>query len=376
LSETNASAEQSRTPPNRTRGAVVIHMTISLIIGALGGWVFSLFQVPLAWMLGSMITATIIAMSGGTFLERPIKLRAGMLIVMGVMLGSSFTPAVMERISEWLMTLSVMTVFVVVVTVIGWWGLRRLTAFDPVTSYFSAVPGGFTVMVVTGGAMGGDEKTIALIHSLRIMLTVLTIPLWFRLADGVVPADIMAHQSSFGDLTFTDTAVLIALGGIGALAGKLIRMPTYVLVGPMVLSAAAHLSGLTAAKPPIELVNAAQVVIGTSIGCRFLGVIIRDVPRTMMCGAFTGFYLLAAGALVALMLEPYTSATFPALWLAFAPGGLPEMALMSIALGVDPAFVATHHLYRIVLLLVLAPVAYGLYQRWRASAPTASDTDP
>ncbi|NQV45972.1 MAG: AbrB family transcriptional regulator, partial [Rhodospirillales bacterium] len=42
---------------------------------------------------------------------------------------------------------------------------------------------------------------------------------------------------------------------------------------------------------------------------------------------------------------------------------------MSIALGVDPAFVSTHHLYRVILLVVLAPLFYRLYRRlydrWR-----------
>ncbi len=352
--------------PARTPMVIVTHLAISLSIGAMGGWIFSLFHVPLAWMLGSMITATIIAMSGGTFLERPVRLRAVMLAVLGVMLGSSFTPSVLDQVSTWFTTLSVMTIFVAVVTVVGWIGLRRLTAFDSTTSYFSAVPGGFTVMVVTGGAMGGDERTIALVHSLRIMLTVLIIPLWFRLADGVVPPEALLQQATIADLDTMDTAMLFALGGFGALFGKIARIPTYALVGPMILSAVAHLAGLTSAKPPIELVNAAQVVIGTSIGCRFVGVVIREVPKTLLCGAFTGLYLLGAGALAALALEPYTGASFPALWLAFAPGGLPEMALMSIALGVDPAFVSTHHLYRIVLLLVLAPMAYGFYRRWQA----------
>lgn len=351
-------------PPDRPHWLIGWRLVVSLTVGAVGGWVFSWFHVPLAWMLGSMIATTLIAMSGGTFLERPIRLRAVMLSVLGVMLGSSFTPHVLEHISEWLMTLSVMTVFVTVVTIIGWVGLRRLTNFDPVTSYFSAVPGGFTVMVVTGGAMGGDERTIALVHSLRIMLTVLFIPLWFRLANGIIPSDAGSQLTMLTDLTLIDTVVLIGLGGAGAIIGKLVRIPTYTLVGPMIISAVAHLTGLTSAKPPIELINAAQVVIGTSIGCRFLGVVIRDVPRTLMCGAFTGFYLLGAGALVAVLLEPYTDASFPALWLAFAPGGLPEMALMSIALGVDPAFVSTHHLYRIVLLLILAPAAYGVFRRW------------
>ncbi|GFE67390.1 hypothetical protein KIN_44640 [Litoreibacter roseus] len=42
------------------------------------------------------------------------------------------------------------------------------------------------------------------------------------------------------------------------------------------------------------------------------------------------------------------------LLLAYAPGGLNEMSLVSLAIQADVAFVATHHLVRIIVLLALA----------------------
>ena len=85
--------------------------------------------------------------------------------------------------------------------------------------------------------------------------------------------------------------------------------------------------------------------------------------------------MLGAAALAAFLLAPYTDASFTALWLAFAPGGLPEMALMSIALGVDPAFVSSHHLYRVLLLVILAPIFYTFLEHWvkRKSSVVNSD---
>ena len=49
-----------------------------------------------------------------------------------------------------------------------------------------------------------------------------------------------------------------------------------------------------------------------------------------------------------------------ALTLAFAPGGLAEMTLIALALGVDPAFVSTHHVVRIFLVVILAPIAFKI----------------
>ena len=47
-----------------------------------------------------------------------------------------------------------------------------------------------------------------------------------------------------------------------------------------------------------------------------------------------------------------------ALVLAFAPGGLTEMTLIALSLDIDPAFVSTHHVVRIFLVVVLAPLAF------------------
>ncbi len=51
--------------------------------------------------------------------------------------------------------------------------------------------------------------------------------------------------------------------------------------------------------------------------------------------------------------------------LAFAPGGLAEMSLIAIAINADAAFVATHHVVRIFLIVVLAPLAFRLTRRRR-----------
>ena len=53
------------------------------------------------------------------------------------------------------------------------------------------------------------------------------------------------------------------------------------------------------------------------------------------------------------------------LMLAFSPGGLAEMSLIAIAIGADAAFVATHHIVRIFLVIVIAPLAFKLMRRRR-----------
>ncbi|MBE0414807.1 MAG: AbrB family transcriptional regulator [Yoonia sp.] len=44
--------------------------------------------------------------------------------------------------------------------------------------------------------------------------------------------------------------------------------------------------------------------------------------------------------------------------LALPPGGLTEMVLIALAVQADVAFVATHHLARILFVILLAPLVF------------------
>ena len=64
----------------------------------------------------------------------------------------------------------------------------------------------------------------------------------------------------------------------------------------MVLSAALHLTGLTSSHLPFLLVAAAQLVIGSMVGARFVGFPPRRVAGVAFHAAITGVFVLALGA--------------------------------------------------------------------------------
>jgi membrane AbrB-like protein len=280
-----------------------------------------------------------------------------MVVVLGIMLGAAFTPDALERAYLWLGSITALLAYVAVVAVSIALTLHRTFGFERTTAYFSASPGGFSAMVLLGGAMGGDERTIALMHSVRLLLTVLIIPFWFRLFQGYEPAPMSALGLDAG-ITVSDTIILIILALAGLYGGRALRLPAAYLVGPLLLSAGAHLSGLTETTPPGVLVATAQVVIGTAIGCRFTGVPVRRVLKILLLGAASTLFMLATAAVLAAILAEVTGLPFEALILALSPGGVAEMSLISLSMGIDTAFVTTHHVIRIMFLVVLAPVAY------------------
>jgi uncharacterized protein len=326
---------------------------LALAIGAAGGWLFKALTLPLPWMLGSMTFVTIATLVG-LKTRIPPQFRSVMITVLGIMLGSAFTPEIVARMGEWIVTIAALALWMVLACAVALVYFRRVAGYDRITAFFSATPGGLNEMVIVGGAMGGDDRTISLTHASRIMLVVFTIPLWYRLS-GAVPA--IAPGSGIGllDLPWQDVAILAACAVVGAVGARALKIPAGFLVGPMVLSGAVHLAGLTASKPPDPLVAFAQVAIGAAIGGRFTGVTIGRIARTAGHAVVSAILMLILTVAFSVALARITGYPLPAIVLAFAPGGLAEMSLIALALSVDAAFVASHHIARIIMVVTLAP---------------------
>ncbi len=337
--------------------ADLLRLTKALAIGAAGGALFFVFNMPLAWMMGAMVLTTLAALARVS-LHVPGRLRSVMIAILGVLLGSTFTPEAMDKVLEWPITLASLALYLVVVTGMLYIYFRRVMGFDPATAYFSATPGGLNEMVIVGRAMGGDDRAIALVHGARILLVVLTLPFWFRYAYGVGSAGGGAGTGTLADLSWLDGSVLIACAIVGPLIGKLLRLPAYRLVGPMLASAAMHIAGVTGSTPPMELVAIAQVVVGSAIGARFAGSPLKWVVKIIAASIGSTSLMLGATVGFALLLAPLSGIAFAPIVLAFSPGGLAEMSLIALALGVETAFVATHHVTRIAMIVIAAPLVF------------------
>lgn len=341
-------------------------LAMALAVGTGGGALFAWAQMPLAWMIGAMLFTTAASLAGDRLpvprLAVPKGLRAFMVMVLGIMLGSRFEPEILDHLDRWAISLALLPVYILLCIGIGLVYLRRVARYDAVTAFFTATPGGFNEMVMVGGSLGGDERRIALSHSLRIMLVVFTVPVWFQLLGAYAAGDRAPLGPPLGALAPLDL-VLLAACAIGAPIARVLKIPASALIGPMVLSAAIHLAGLTAGSPPGILIAAAQVVVGAAIGCRFSGIGLAVVAKVALVAAGLTALLLAAAVVFSWVLHFATGLPTAELILAYAPGGLAEMSLVALALGVDAAFVSTHHIVRIFLIVTFAPLAFALGSR-------------
>ncbi len=339
-----------------------VKIVLTLVAGGLGGLLAVWMQLPLAWMIGAMISVTLLAICG-LEVRASLTLRSAMIAILGVMLGSGFRPEMLAQLPLWSISLAGLLPCTALSGLLGYLYFRRFFGYDRATSYFAAMPGGLSEMILVGGQSGGDPRVIALTHASRVLLVVMILPFGFQAFLGYQAGASAAPGEPSYSVPLTDLLWLAGCAAVGMPLARLLRLPAAQLIGPMALSAGIHLAGLTSAAPPFELVAAAQVVIGSAVGTRFADTDLRFIARALLGSAGLSLLLLAVTLASAFLLTLPTGLPLESPILAYAPGGLAEMSLIALALGLDAAFVATHHSVRIVLIVIGAPLAYRWFRK-------------
>ena len=105
-------------PPVRrlTRSDLFLFLR-TIAIGVAGGAIFDLLNLPLPWMMGAMAATGSLTLAK---VEMAIdsRLRTLMILVLGVFLGSAFSPEILDRIALWPISLAALVAYVFVSTCI------------------------------------------------------------------------------------------------------------------------------------------------------------------------------------------------------------------------------------------------------------------
>jgi membrane AbrB-like protein len=343
-------------------GTDVAAIAVTLALGAVGGGVAAWAQLPLGFLMGSLVVTAVAAMAGwrplGRDITLPAKLRMGFVPVIGVAIGGAFTPQVAGQMAGWVPSLLALCLYVPLAHGLGY-AIYRRGGIGRREALFGAVPGGLIESVMLAEQAGADVREVTVLQFLRLILAILSVPMifWAMTGQAVGSAAGVRLAGQDAALGVFDVLALVGAGVFGALGAKLLRLPGWIVMGPLVASAALHGFGWVTAGPPGWMVSATQVVLGTGLGARFAG-----VRREVLLRA--GKVALANGAAALLLALAFAEALHwavgepvAAVFLAFAPGGLAEMSLIALSLQISVIYVTAHHALRIVLAVAMAQLA-------------------
>ena len=117
--------------------------------------------------------------------------------------------------------------------------------------------------------------------------------------------------------------------------------------------------------PPL-LLTVIFILVGALICSRFNG-ITKDEFRRAAIGGFAGTLVtVAIVTVVAFGAAQFVDMPFGQFWLGLSPGALEGMGALGIALGFDTAFIAAHHVSRLLLLTIAIPMVAMLVREREA----------
>ncbi len=329
-------------------------------LAVLGTGVFWVLGLPLPFLFGPM-TACLMAALAHAPMEGFGQVSVAARTILGVAVGASITPSLFAELPKMAASIMLIPLFILLIALIGVPFFRKLWGFDTTTAFYAAMPGGLQDMIIFGTEAGANPRTLSLIHGTRVLIIVTLAPIFLAVFYDADLTNPIGQPAS--ELPIHEVLLMVLAAVVGWKGGERIGLFGASILGPMILTAALSLGDFIHSRPPREAILAAQFFIGCTIGVKFVGVTWRELQRVVAAGfAYVVVLAVLAAGFTAIVTTLGLGRPVEA-FLAFAPGGQAEMTVLAIVSGADLGFVITHHLTRIVLVIIGAPIAANLILR-------------
>ncbi len=326
-------------------------IALCLLAGCVGAFVFDWIGMPASALTGSALAVTLVCLAGAR-MELPSRWRDLLFIIIGINIGSGATSETLQAAVKWPLTIAILSLSVIATLFLSRLVLHRQLGYDRTTAMLASTPGHLSFVLGIAADRKIEITPIAIIQSTRVLFITLVVPVAVTWGFG----DSLPGLTPVADMNLWHLAGLaIAAVGVGWVFQRLQFPAAYLLAG-MVVSAAGHMSEITPGGLPWVLQTGSMVAMGALIGSRFSGVSGRDLRKALMGGLCVTSVGFSVTLLCVVISAWFLDMSVPLLIIAFVPGGVEGMAAIAILLGMDPAFVAAHHLSRLFILSLIMPI--------------------
>lgn len=323
-------------------------------MAGLGGYVFHRLGLPAAWLSGSVIAAVVWNVAGlGRPLSRPLADAA--MLLSGASMGAGVTPEALAAVGRYPVSLMLLAVCVLVATAGSVEWLKRLCGWRRDDALLACAPGAFSTVLSIALDRNAATAEIAVVQSLRIFVLVALLPSTVALIGGGGPGFLGAGRP----IASPEILGLMLLGGLvlGALLRRL-RIAAPVLLGATVASTLVHATGWTPGIVPPPVATLGLILIGAFVAERFRNLDREALKRTIPAAAGSFLLSMAVACLAAAAAAWLAGVPMAEALVAFAPGGLEAMMVLSLVLGLDPLYVGVHHLARFLGIALVLPFVF------------------
>lgn len=333
--------------PRPLKWLCLFAITILFIIG------LEFIHIPAALLLGPMICAIILAI---TNIETKIPkvlftLAQG---VVGCMIARAIKPEIVLEVWHDL-PLFLGGVFAVIFasSLIGLF-LAKKQILPGTTAIWGSAPGGASAMVVMAEAYGADERLVAVMQYMRVVMVA---------AIGSILAKFFSSNSNtafeidfFPAISWTAFAITLAIAFGGALGAKYSRIPAGGMLVPFLIAVLLQDFGFITLELPPWLLAISYIIIGWTVGLRFTRKILIHALHAIPVLFISILSLITLCGGFALALSYVANVDLLTSYLATSPGGADSVSIIAASTNVNLPFVMAYQTVRFIIVTITGPI--------------------
>lgn len=330
----------------------------TVLTGVSGALLALLLKVPVPWLIGSLFFCAIVTRSGFHPPPLPAVLERWMRVMIGVSLGPSVAASVQSTSDDLLFALAAAILATVVSVAAGMRWFRHRTDLPRASAFLASMPGGLSMLMAMGEEIDNRARVV-LVHTVRVVIVVVSISLLARVLG--VPQESHPIMASLEWRTETSPVMLVLLILVNYLLAEKIRIAGGHVIFPMISTGLLIGFAGVSLEPPAIMQTTALLVFGVNLGIEFARQPARsNVSLSLASVVFTVAVMMFV-ALLAVLLTRVVDQSFLVLFLALAPGGIAEISLVALALGLDAGLVALVHSCRFIFIALAGSLGFKYF---------------
>lgn len=336
----------------------MFNFLLTMIVGAIIGYLFLKLKIPGGMMVGSIVAVAILNISTG-IAHMPYTGRLVAQIIAGAFIGVGLEKSDLNRLKNIFKPAITLLVGMLILNIVSGFLIYFTSPLDLVTSLMCAIPGGISDIPIISEEMGADSSTVAIMQFVRLVFGIGIFPSMilkvskFDFYKKEVEHEVYKRTTNSNN-SISYLLLTITVASVFGIIGKLSGIPSATLVFSMFSVIVLKLTTGKACMPR-WMRRFAQLLAGAYIGSSFeMGDVMQlkylMVPAiVLLLGYFIACFLIGN------ILHKKFKIPINESMLAATPAGASDIVLISAEMGIESADVIVLQIIRMVSAVSIFP---------------------
>jgi membrane AbrB-like protein len=306
-----------------------------------------------SWFVATMIIAVITGLIRPAHPQVNKPVLMGAQAVIGTMLGINIHPDIFPLLLLHLPAIIGVISFTIAISLAAALVLPRISSLSRETAAMGSLPGGANAMIALSIGTKADTKIVGLMQYLRLILVILISSLVakFLIHHVSTVAQHIPKTSPVVIHCWYDYALMPLVAVAGVWIGRLIRLPTATLLGPMFLGLLISIFHPFHPVWPMWVPPIVYIIMGFYVGLLFDRKSLNQAGRFLPLLIANILVLIGFCALGGLVFSRFIGTSPLSGYLATSPGGGDTISIIAFGCGADVSLVFAVQILRALVIM-------------------------